>query len=290
MDPSLARKTWRSLEPLHAMIYFVPEAQAAYEAVGIRGSRMGYFASRAAAMGPVPAEVVIATFYNFAPSLVRRAIPAAWSLASPAAILSARLEAAGDALRRGLGDGVAASPEVAEAAALARQAAEAACQHPYGRPLFAAHGALEWPGEPLLDLWHAQTLLREFRGDGHVAALLVAGIGPLDALVLHEASGEIPEGFLRVSRAWSPEEWAEAVDDLRGRGLLEAGEASPRLSAEGSRLRAHLEDETDARALAPYEAIGDAGCARLRELGRPLSKAVVGSGLLTADVARLGAE
>ncbi len=285
MSPEIARKTWRTLEPLHAMIYFVAEADEEYSAVGLTGARMGYFASRSAALGAVSAEVVIATFFNFDPDLVRRAIPAAWSLASPRDLVAARRRAAGRALRRGLG-GAAESDEVASAATLARRAAEAACERLEGRPLFAGHASLAWPDEPLLDLWHAQTLLREYRGDGHIAALVVAGLDPVEALVMHEASGEVPGGFLRLSRAWPDSAWDEAIERLKVRGLLGVGD-SPVLSDSGAALRRRIEDETDARASHPYESIGEEACQALRELCRPLSKAVVAAGLLTPDVSRL---
>ncbi len=286
MDPELGRKTWRTLEPIHAMIYFVPEADEEYEAIGLKGGRMGYFASRAAAFGAVPAEVVIATFFNFNPDLVRRAIPSAWSLASPATVLAARRRAASRALRRGLGDDLAGSPFVIEAAALARRAAEAACERPQARPLFAAHASLSWPDDPLLGLWHAQTLLREYRGDGHVAALLLADLDPVEALVLHEASGDVPPGMLQATRAWPAADWQDGVERLRARGLL-ADDVSPRLSDAGNALRRRIEDETDARAVDAYAALGEDGCQRLRETGRPLSRSVVSSGLLVPDVGRL---
>jgi hypothetical protein len=284
MDPVNARKTWRTLEPLHGMIYFVPEADEEYSALGITSNRMGYFASRSAAFGTVSAEVVIATFYNFNPALVRRAIPAAWSIASPADITAARLRAADRALRRGLGTEAAQSDNLAEAAAIASRAAQSACDRPHGRPLFAAHAALPWPGEPLLDLWHAQTLLREWRGDGHIAALLLADLDPVEALVMHEASGELPPGVLQATRAWPDEEWVAAIERLRQRGLLTADQ--PTLTSEGASVRQRIEDETDARALAPYAAIGEQACAVLRELVRPFSRAVVDGGLLRPDLTR----
>src|SRR5205807_804888 len=131
------------LEPIHCLIYFAPEAAERYAALGIEG-RAGYFASRAAAMGPVGAEVVIATFFNFNPDLVRAAIPAAWQTTATDKVLGARLDAADAALRRVLGDAVGAS-EMARAANLARTAAEAACAQLAGRPLFAAHAQLDWP-------------------------------------------------------------------------------------------------------------------------------------------------
>jgi hypothetical protein len=275
MEPVVARKTWRTLEPLHGLIYFAPEADEAYAALGLRGNRMGYFASRSAAMGPVTAAVVVATFYNFNPELVESAIPQAWQLASPSAILDARLAAAVRALRRTLPDGAEGSPELAEAAGLARRAAEAAVQRPAGRPLFAAHAALPWPDEPLAVLWHAQTLLREFRGDAHVASLLLYGIGPVEALITHGATGEVPMPTLQSTRAWPEEAWKAAEESLRSRGYLAADGT---LTEEGSRLREAVEHRTDVASLVAYEPLGEDGCERLRALCRPFSRAVVSAG------------
>jgi hypothetical protein len=282
MDPVIARKTWRTLEPVHGMIYFAPEGHEAYTAVGLRGNRMGYFASRAAAMGPVPAEVVIATFFNFEPSLVRASIPEAWSLATPEAVLAARLVAVDRALRRAWGDDVITSSDLATAANLARTAALAASEHPEGRPLFAGHAGLAWPDEPHLVLWHAQALLREFRGDGHIATLVAEGLSGIEALVIHEATGEIPSPVLRTSRAWSDDQWTAAVDRLAERGLVEPGDEL-RLTEAGRVNRSSVEERTDALALAAYVPLGDDGCQRLREIGRPLSRAVIDAGLLNPD-------
>jgi hypothetical protein len=275
MDPLVARKTWRTLEPLHGLIYFAPEADEAFAAVGLRGNRMGYFASRSAAMGPVTAAVVVATFYNFNPDLVASCIPEAWQLASPAAILDARLQAAVRALRRVLGPEAPGSPEVAEAGRLVRRAAEAAAERPAGRPLFAAHAALPWPDEPLAVLWHAQTLLREFRGDAHVASLLLYGVDPVEALVTHGATGEAPVDMLRTTRAWPEEAWAAAEDRLRSRGVLGADGT---LTEVGGRLREAIEHRTDVASLSAYEVLGEDGCERLRSLCRPFSRGVVSSG------------
>jgi hypothetical protein len=277
ISPSDARRTFQVAEPIHAMIYFTPHFPSAYAAVGLRGRRMGYFASRAAAMGAVPADVVIATFFNFNPAVVRRAIPDAWELSSPAAILAARLRAVDASLREAWGDGIGAA-DVAEAAELARVAAQAATQWPQGRPLFAAHAALTWPEEPHLVLWHAQTLLREFRGDGHVALLTTAGLSPVEALITHAATGQVGEAVLRDSRGWSEQEWNEGRQRARADGWLQDGDALA-LSPAGQTLRQGIEDRTDELSVAPYEALGETGCARLRELARPLSAAVIESGL-----------
>ena len=275
VDPVVARKTWRTLEPIHGLVYFAPEAAERYAGLGIE-DRAGYFASRAAPMGPVGAGVVIATFFNFNPDLVRAAIPTAWHTASTDKILDARLEGANAALRRALGDAVG-TPEMAEAAALARTAAEAATEHVEGRPLFAGHAGLDWPDEPHLVLWHAQTLLREYRGDGHVAALTVAGLTGIEALVVHAATGEVSAAVLKATRAWSDEQWGAGVDAVRSRGWLADGDEL-RLSASGAAHRQEVEDVTDRLAVPAYSALGDEACADLRRLARPFSQAVVASG------------
>jgi hypothetical protein len=234
-------------------------------------------------MGPVPAETVTATFFNFHPGLVRRCIPAAWERTTPARLLGARFDAADNALRRAFGEALA-RPELVEAAGLARRAAQAAGERPEGRPLFAAHTGLPWPAsdQPHLVLWHAQTLLREFRGDAHVAALLLEGLSGVEALITHAASGDVPAEVLRVSRAWSEDEWANAVDGLRERGILAPGaEGDLTFTDEGRALRQRVEDRTDALAVPAYAPLGEDGCARLRELARPYSRAVVDAGLLT---------
>jgi hypothetical protein len=174
---------WRTLEPYHGIVYFTPYADEAYAKLGITG-RDGYFASRAAPLGAASAELVISTFFNFHPGLVRHAIPAVWDKASPTAIVAARLAAVDLALREILGDQVDGD-EVVEAASLAERAARAISIE--GRPLCAGHASLPWPEPPHLVLWHAITLLREYRGDGHIAALVTAGLDPCEALVAHAA-------------------------------------------------------------------------------------------------------
>jgi hypothetical protein len=270
MDASVARRMLRTLEPMHGMIYFVPEAHETYTAIGLKGRRMGYFASRSAPMGAVPAEVVIATFYNFHPDLVRRSIPEAWTRASPSLVLEARVEAADRALRRMLGDAVE-SPEMTEAADLARRATEG-CR-PEGHPMYAGHAALPWPSpsDPHLTLWHAQTLLREFRGDGHIAALVTAGLTSVEALVVHQGTGDLAPGTLQISRAWPDEEWAAGEAELRERGWL-ADDGT--LTEAGRRAREETEDLTDRLALPCWEKLGEESCARLRQLVRPWSRAI----------------
>jgi hypothetical protein len=273
---TVARQMWRTLEPYHGLVYFSHHAAAAYAALGIEG-QAGYFASRAAALGPVPAEVVIATFYNFDPRVVRAAIPAAWQVATPAALLDARLSAVDAALREALGDDVVASDEMAAAAEAARRAA-GGCT-PDGRPLYAAHAALPWPDEPHLVLWLAVTQLREFRGDGHIAALVVAEVDPCEALVTHGADlgSAVSDDVLQRTRGWPDEDWAAAADRLRARGWLDAGGA---FTPEGEAARQRIEQTTDDLAMAPWRLLGEDACADLRRTVRPWSRAIVESGAL----------
>ena len=264
----IARKCWRTLEPYHGMIYFVPEAADAYEAVGVTG-RSGYFGSRSAPMGAVSPLVVQATFFNFHPELVHRAMDGLWDEVRPDDLVGARFEAADAALRRMLGDDVD-DPAMAEAVELLQPAVEAARRHPEGRPLFAGHADLPVPDAPHLALWHAITLLREFRGDGHIAALLDAGLSGVEALVLHGATGEVPMLVLRQTRAWPEDEWADAREELQRRALLEGDT----LTETGAQLRGRIEERTDELAARAWEAVSAEAAERVREIVRPWSRSI----------------
>jgi len=279
VDPTIARKTWRTLEPYHGMIYFVPEGPAAYSAIGLSDLRAGYFASRSAPMGAVGASVVVATFFNFHPALVERAVPACWEQCTPAQLVSARFGAADAALERVLGGDIVSSPAMEEAATLAHTAATAPSLSAAGRPLYAGHASLVWPTQPHLVLWHAISILREYRGDGHIAALVGEGMDGCEALVCHAATGDVPKAALRATRQWPQSSWEAAVARLQDRGwLLPDGSFTP----DGRASRQRVEDLTDQLAVAPWAHLGEEKCARLRELVRPWSRAIVeGGGLAT---------
>src|SRR3954452_3201589 len=264
-----ARAAHRYLEPLHTLVYFVPESGERYAALGIKGGMRGYFASRSAPLGQVPAEVVIATFYNFSPTQVRKAIPSVWEVTTPAAALEARLDGADAALRRLLGEAVD-SDEMRRAAELGREATTAL--DVVGRPLYAAHAALPWPESAHLQLWHAATLLREHRGDGHIAALVLDGLTGLEAAVTYCATGKgMPEDLAKATRGYSDDEWLAAKEQLRDRGLLGA---DGQLTAAGSEQRERIEAATDAAAVAPYEHLGPERTQELIELCRPWARSV----------------
>jgi hypothetical protein len=273
----LAGRAHRATDSLHSMIYFAPEAEEQLVAAGLRPGRMPYFASRSAPMGAVTPGVTTATFVNFNPDLVAKYIPRAWTLATIDEILAARLRSADLALRRLLGEAVD-SPEVSELADLAREATTALS--PEGRPLYAAHAALPWPDEPHLAMWHAATLLRESRGDGHTMALARAGLSGLESIVTHTATGR---GFTveaaKLLRGWSDEQWSAALAALQARGLMDGD----RLTDAGVAHRAEIESTTDALDAAPWEHLGAERTARLVELGKGLTRLIVTNGAFPAQ-------
>ncbi len=280
MDPHLAGRTARLLEPLHALGYFAPEVDAEVSGLGVRRGRATYFASRSAAMGRVGAGPVAATFYVFNPSLVAHFIPAAWEAASPEDVVAARYRGVSAAWSRLLGEELLASDDVREAADLARTAS-AGCEVA-GRPLFAAHADLAWPDEPHMVLFHALTLLREHRGDGHVAALIGADLSGIEALATHTATGRgFTQPAAQATRGWSDEEWAAAVAKLAERGLMTA---DGDLTDEGTALRKAIEHRTEEMAFSPWDHLGDSGTARLTELCRPLVTTALTNGAFPAGV------
>ncbi|WP_446218471.1 SCO6745 family protein [Micromonospora sp. IBHARD004] len=274
MDATMVRRMWQLIEPVHALVYYAPELTEEAANLGLATDERwpGYFALRSAPLGAAGPELVTATYYSFSPRMAAEYVPAIWSVADPAKVLDARLSGVDRALRALLGDRVD-SPELAEAAALARRAVEAADLA--GRPLAAANADLPWPDAPHLALWQAATILREHRGDGHVAALLTAGLDPTEALVSFAAVGAAPVEVF-ASRRWTDEEWAAARDRLAGRGLVDAAGVA---TDAGRRLRDEVERRTDELAAAPWRALGPA-VGRLAQLVAPVTQAVVASGML----------
>ena len=273
MADNRARRMWKTLEPYHAITYFAPDTKRETDALGLRGGWMSYFACRAAPLGPVGPSLVAAVFYNFHPSMVARALPDAWSHASPAQLLDTRLRAVDSAVRR-----LFPGTSLGRTAEVARRAAELAPVA--GRPIAAANAALEWPNEPHLVLWQATTILRESRGDGHVAALVGAGLSPCQACVTISAAGGPSKEVFQVNRRWSDDDWAAAEDDLRSRGLLDSTGA---LTVAGRELRRQVEATTDALADQGWRALGDELAAELHDLVHPLSAALMSSGLIPPD-------
>ncbi len=277
-----ARAMWTLFEPVHAVIYFAPEGRAAFEEAGLRGFWRGYFAGRAAPLGPASAPVVTASFFNFAPAFVARAIPAVWGLITPADALRTRLAGADAALR-----GLLAGRE-AEATAAADLLWRAIGELDFsGRVLAAANAALPVPdgaspagesfgggsagGESsaLARLWQAATLLREHRGDGHFAALAAADVDGCEAVALR-CCMDLRREDLQPARGWTDEQWDNALARLADRGWVSA---DGQLTNVGQAVHDAVEDATDRAAARPWARLGAEATAELADVLTPLAKA-----------------
>ncbi|MEU6349602.1 hypothetical protein ABZ896_09770 [Streptomyces sp. NPDC047072] len=280
LEPRAGRRCHHRLNSLHSAHYFSPDLGTELAAIGVTHPRAVNFAVRSAALGAVGPGAVAAAFYNFKYELVAEHVPAVWRTASPEQVLAARVRAVDANLTRLLGKEALASDEMAEAARLALRATEACSRS--ARPLYAAHADLPVPEEPHLAFWHATTLLREHRGDGHLAVLMSAGLDGLEAVVTHTATGKgMTPSWVFTTRGWTREEWDATAGRLRERGLLGAdGELTER----GVALREEIETETDRLDRAPYEHLGAEDVARLTKLGTAFARTALAAGAFPADL------
>ncbi|WP_344769660.1 SCO6745 family protein [Aeromicrobium panaciterrae] len=265
-------KFWRSVEVLHDVVYFAPDAKARYEALGLKGYWMGYFASRSAPMGTPPPEMVIATFHGFAPRMVQRALPDAWSLASRDDILTARLDLARDTLAP------ATEAEGADTARVARElAAIVSGFNLAGKPLAAAHAALERPTDDTGLLWWAASAIREYRGDCHIAVLTAAGLDGVSANTLAVAAG-LTAVEQRNMRGWTEDEWAAGYAQLASRGWVDADGT---ITESGRSARQQIEDATDRVCAAGMDREATGRAITVEEGLRTLARAVLKSGVVS---------
>ncbi|MEU5839304.1 hypothetical protein ABZ820_37380 [Streptomyces diacarni] len=276
------RRCHNALNVLHSALYFSPALGRELAPYGIDDPHAINLATRSAPLGAVGAGTVTATFYNYSHSLVARFVPEVWDAASPETVLAARLRAVDATLRHLLGEETVASPHMAEAARLALRATEGCTRS--GRPLHSANADLPTPPletAPHLALWHAATLLREHRGDGHIAALQHAELDALEAVVSHTASGRgMSPKWAMSTRGYNAQDWAAAQRRLTERGLL-GGDGE--LTEAGTALRKHLEEETDRLDRRPYELLGAADVARLTELASGFARTAAEAGAFPAD-------
>ena len=270
MDRAVVHDVHMMINLAHRVVYFVPEAFEEYAALGAMGAG-GYFGSRSAPMGAVPDAVIIATFYNFSPLAVTSAMPGVWESASPEALQAARFRAVGRSLQR-MGVDMS-SEQIAEARSLIDPVV--AGLDVGGKPLAAANGSVALPDDPLVALWQQLTVVREWRGDVHIATLVTNGVGPCDCLVLQVGCGRFPLRLAQLTRRWDEQQWAAGVARLGQRGWAAAdGTITPT----GLEARDHLEDETDRLCEPIWEPIGDSGATRLRELIAPIHVAAEAAG------------
>src|SRR3954467_8269109 len=269
----VARVLFELTEPISLVNFFSPEPNDAMGALGFGTYWDGYFAGRSAPLGRVPAEVVHAAFYNFADGEAARHIPKVWDKTTPEAAHAAREQGCVAALRRILGH-LVETPGLARAAELLAKASTSAPTE--GRVMYAGLRALPVPEEPVARLWHAANMLREHRGDGHIAALVSERIGGTEAHVLSALDmGIYPaESFGRIHHL--PQvRLAEVMDGLRVRGLLDA---SGRFTDAGQETKGRIESLTDALAEAPYGGLEPAQLRELIAVLEPISRRLEAAG------------
>jgi hypothetical protein len=265
---------------LHSPVYRSRELRGRLEQFGVEDRMGAYLAQRAAPLG-LPAgrpgaSLVAATFYGFSPAAVAAQVPAVWDAATPAQVLDATLDAMRELLGRLIGD---RADVVAELASLLEPVADA--HELAGRPLAAAWAGVPRPGEPLLDLWLATCVIRESRGDGHLAVLVSEGIGPLESHLI--MTGDRPDAreMLAGLRGWGGEEVSRAADVLRERGLLDA---NGRRTDRCRELRRDIERRTDELSARAWMLAGPEVVARISDLALELLPPVLVSGTLMPPV------
>lgn len=274
MDPAAVHDVHMMINLVHRFVYFVPETGEEYGALGITGQG-AYFGPRAAPLGPVPPEVVLATFYNFSPAAVLPACTGLWDQASPAAFQAARFRVVQRALAR-VGATLDAE-QVAEARSIVDPVV--AGLDLAGKPLAAANAAVALPADPLVALWQRLTVIREWRGDAHIALLVANGLGPCDCMVVQVGTGRFPLSITQATRRWDEAQWKAAVDRLAARAWVDAEGA---MTEHGIAERDRIEADTDRLCAPIWAPVGDAGARRLTELITPLHDAMVAAGTYAA--------
>lgn len=242
---SPARRLRDAVEPLAAVSFWSEPAYDRYAALGL-DFLTGYVWSRSSVLGQTEPSVVAATFGVFEPGAVAGLLSAARDACSLQQVRAAREEGAAQALREAVGD------DLDDATLSALQEASAAADTA-GRPLYAGVLAQPVPRDRHAALWHAATLLRECRGDSHLAACVAAGITGLEANLLTELWVGFEAQSYAGTRAWAPEAMASAQSRLRDRGLLD-GDA---LTDAGRELRRSVEQATDTAMAPVVAALGD---------------------------------
>jgi hypothetical protein len=271
MNSTVLRDVHMAINLAHRFVYFVPEANEEYASLGVSG-RGTYFASRTAPMGVVPDEVIVATFYNFAPRAIATAnVAKVWAKASPSQLQTARFRAVRRAFDR---VGFSMTPDqIAHARSLIDPVVSALTFA--GKPLAAANAAVALPQDQLVALWQQLTVIREWRGDVHIALLVANDIGPCECMVLQVGTGRFPIGVTQATRLWNEDEWANAVLDLHARGWVDANGA---MTDDGTKAREEIELKTDQLCSAMWLPIGDQGAKELTELLDPIHAAMAAAG------------
>jgi hypothetical protein len=278
IDPGRTHPALRAIETAFSASVLHPDVLSALQGLGVEAEDVSdvNIVTRSAAMRTDNPAVVWSAFFNPNPAGIERLVPATWETTTFDAVLAAQSEALDGPFRAGT---ASMDPgELAELADLCRTVTLAANDNCEGRPLFAGLASLPLPTEDHLMVWHAARLLREHRGDGHIATLVVEGLGRIDALVIHAALMPAFGDGLRRSRRWGLEEWNASIHSLRERGWL-TGEETLTFTPEGRARREWIEDRTNVLATTAFDPIGSDGVERLIALGASYTAALEAGGM-----------
>jgi len=246
---STARRFAAAAEPLHSCCYYAPEINE-FTSIGYKGWWHAYFAYRSAPLGNASSQLVTDVFYNFAPRMVERSVPGCWEIMPAEEVRRQQLSIVGRALSR-IFDGYPWGPELSSTVEILSSALPELDGDQ--RPLFAAWAAQPWPQDAVLGLWHATTLLREYRFDGHNLALREAGVSGLGAHLLMVADGRGSPEVIQKIRGWTPDEWRVEEASLQEAGWLDSsGLHTPR----GRSARKEIELQTDRYAASIASTLG----------------------------------
>jgi hypothetical protein len=261
----LARALWTLFEPIHAVTYFSAQSRDALAAIGLTRYWDGYFAGRSAPVGALSAAPVTAMFSGFAPFLVGRALPAVWSVVTPAQAIEARYVGAAETLRELIPD--------ENVVALAAEALTPLAAHLdlVGRPLAAGFAALPLEDDPYRRVWQLAGTLREHRGDGHVTSLVSLGIAGITTLVLRSGV-DLDASSLQKARGWTDEEWNAESERLVARGLMDDDHHTTQAGAD---LLNEAEHMTNHLALSALDGLDDDAVREVAEALVPVSTAVM---------------
>jgi hypothetical protein len=259
----ISRRLRDLCEPIAGSVYFVPEAHENYKALGLQGFAGGYFPSRGACLGKPSGQLVVATFGVFNPAIVIPPVDAAWQITDPASVLDARERGATDGLRRMLGDA-----DTKRIVAILRPAMESVDYA--GRGLFSGLLGLDFPTDPLGQLWRVCDYVRERRGDGHIAAWVSAGCDAVEISLLTELLWGLELGTYVYTRGWTSEDVEAGIARLEAKGYIE----DRAFTDAGRQYRRAIESATDVGEAVVVEALGG-DVDELFGLLEPLAHAVV---------------
>jgi hypothetical protein len=263
-------------EPIGANVYFAPEAHANYAKLGLAGFGPGYFCSRGASMGKPTGLVVTSAFGVFSPAIVVPSVNEGWSKTEPEPLLQARYDGATASLRRLLGErgspGEPDAKQVGRAVDLLRRGLDVA--EGAGHPLFSGLKSLPFPDEPIGQLWRCCDMLREHRGDSHIAVWTKAMVQPIEIQLMSELQMGIPLKTYSATRGWTPQQMDDALDGMRAKGWVEGDAFTP----DGRAFREQIESDTDEMEVPIADAIGT-DLDELLEILRPWTRAIVAVGI-----------